>query len=105
VVKLGSPELQIDETLDEEEEEETLDGRQTWNMAFWSELLRTLDLDDAEQPIPKPGKNSNIYFMFPTGGNIWLNAYFSEKTARSEFGFQCPKPGFRSESAYSPREN
>lgn len=78
VVELTSSEMRIAETQNEDEEG-SLNERQKWQKAFWSDLLQTLRLDDAEQPIPKPSPNSNIFFMFPTRGNIWINAYFSEK--------------------------
>jgi len=44
--------------------------------AFWTELISTLKLDDADQPLANPIAESNIFFRMPARSNTWLTCYF-----------------------------
>ena len=66
------------EHADELEESVTADWRIHYQR-YWEHLLSQLQLDDPSQPIAKPTKLGNIYFILPPGnGNSWLTAYFSK---------------------------
>lgn len=48
----------------------------TEQQLFWSEFLTGLDLDDPEQPIPKPAKLGYLSFMLPAPqGSCWINVW------------------------------
>lgn len=57
--------------------EKPLSDREKWSKAFSEDLIATVKLDDADQPLARPTPNSAIFFMFPTSGQIWITAYFS----------------------------
>jgi hypothetical protein len=80
VVDLAKPDLVIQESDEEEETEpdRTANDWQTWVNGFWTELLSTLRLDDADQRLANPTLKSNIFFDLPMKG-LWLTAYFSQK--------------------------
>lgn len=45
-------------------------------LAFWTDFLTGLDLNDPEQPRPKPNTQGNLSFMMPVkGGSCWLTVY------------------------------
>lgn len=80
VVDLAQPTLVIQDSVEEEqaEAERPVNDWQTWVNQFWSELLSTLRLDDADQRLANPTLKSNIFFDLPMKG-MWLTAYFSQK--------------------------
>lgn len=52
---------------------------------FWAEFLEGLQLDDPEQPIPKPARMGYLGFMLPApSGSSWLTVYRNLK--RGEVG-------------------
>lgn len=53
--------------------------RELWYLAFWSELIENLTLDDADQPLANPIRFGNIFFRFQSKSSMWLTCYFSEK--------------------------
>ena len=81
VVDTKNPDIVVKEAQAEnvEEGERTFTEREIWMKAFWSDLISTIKLDDAEQPLPKSSHVSNVFFMLPTSGNIWISCYFSQK--------------------------
>ncbi|GEP01060.1 hypothetical protein GCM10007887_31810 [Methylobacterium haplocladii] len=52
--------------------------REARHKQFWVDLLTTIRLDDAEQPLANPLSQPNIFFRMPTPG-MWLTCYFSQK--------------------------
>lgn len=57
--------------------------RQLSRLAFWTEFLGGLTLDDPEQVIPPPSRAGNIRFKFPSPGNsVWLSVYRSGGSGR-----------------------
>ena len=52
-----------------------LDERQIWMGGFWSELLASLKLDDADQAIAKVAPDSTIFFYLKP--QMWVTCYFS----------------------------
>ena len=52
---------------------------------FWGEFLSLCRLDDPEQPVPKPARGEQVYFMLPSpGGSSWLTVFRDE--VRGEIG-------------------
>jgi hypothetical protein len=80
VVDLAQPALVIRDSVEDEQTEadRPVNDWQTWVNQFWSELLSTLRLDDADQRLANPTLRSNIAFDLPMKG-MWLTAYFSQK--------------------------
>jgi hypothetical protein len=80
VVDLANPALIIQDRAEEEQTEADRPVKewQTWVNQFWSELLSTLRLDDADQRLANPTLKSNISFDLPMKG-MWLSAYSSQK--------------------------
>ena len=89
VVGLASPSLQIqdgDQSIEEPADDKVLDGWQRYMFDFWTELLTTLKLDDADQPIAKATADSKIYFQMPLMGQIWLDMLLlAKRTANWRF--------------------
>jgi hypothetical protein len=83
VVDLARSELAIVDQEDEDEQasepKAEAKEREQWMKSFWSELLSTLHLDDADQPLANPLTQSNIFFGLPTKGQMWITCYFSAK--------------------------
>jgi hypothetical protein len=48
-------------------------------LAFWTELLSGLKLDDADQPLANLTAQSTITFPLPPKGHLWLACFFSVK--------------------------
>lgn len=59
-------------------------SREQWQLeylAFWEKFLNAINLDDPEQPIPKPVAVGNISFALPpSGGTAWITVFFSKST-------------------------
>jgi len=82
VVELKSDELRVAEEEEQAEEETPSEPTELEIQyeAFWTELLRTLKLDDVTQPLPRPRRGENIYFMLPPK-RMWISAFFSRTTS------------------------
>lgn len=48
--------------------------------AFWTEFLKELALDDANQPINPPANGGNQFFKMPGGEEAWVSAYVARST-------------------------
>jgi hypothetical protein len=58
------------------EGEEALDDLTRDRLAFWREFVAGLDLDDPEQPTPKPGRQGYVSFMLPAPlGSCWITVF------------------------------
>lgn len=82
VIETRSTDVVVEaETEDEKRAAEAAEfsPQETWNFAFWSELLTTLQLDDPNQSFAKPLRQSNIFFPFQPKSSMWLTCFFSEK--------------------------
>ncbi|HEY0043393.1 MAG TPA: hypothetical protein VGB62_02480 [Allosphingosinicella sp.] len=56
--------------------DEPLDPVVQDRVTFWTDLLRVLELDDPEQPIPQPSKQGYIALMLPApSGSCWLTIF------------------------------
>lgn len=45
-------------------------------VAFWTEFVSKLSLDDPEQPIPKPARQGYVAFMLPApSGSCWITVF------------------------------
>jgi len=66
----------------EEVEAESLDAKAQFYERYWKEFLeKRLRLDDATQPLPTPGRSTNIFFsMPPSGSQAWVSAFFAQST-------------------------
>lgn len=82
VVDLAAPELGIVEPIDEESglpAHIPPNERGSWMKEFWTEMLRDLRFDDAEQPMAKPIGQSNVFFPLAPRSDTWLTCYFSSR--------------------------
>lgn len=50
---------------------------------FWSGFLSRLALDDKSQPVWKPARSQNQYFMLPKETDAWVSAYVAPSTNRA----------------------
>jgi hypothetical protein len=49
-------------------------------LAFWTDYLRGLKLDDPQQPLPKPVRIGNLRFNLPVpGSSAWLTVFKAER--------------------------
>ena len=48
---------------------------------FWREFIKSLELDDPDQPHPNPTKYGNVFFNMPQS-DIWITLYFVQKECR-----------------------
>lgn len=66
-------------SIEEESEDDADPDRQslsTEQQMFWREFLSNLNLDDPEQPIPRPAKLGYLSFMLPAPqGSCWINVW------------------------------
>ena len=74
-------------TIDAQKEEELSDvdpakrAEEEDHRAFWSDFLSGHELDDPEQSIPSPAKQSHMYLMMPApAGSSWITVYHSRPT-------------------------
>jgi hypothetical protein len=81
VVELKSDDMQVLEQA-ADFEEDMISDRESFYLSFWSELIKTIKLDDAEQTLAKPQRQGNIFFMLPTKGNMWITAYFLQQASK-----------------------
>ena len=92
VVELTRPEMTIAEATDDtpvesrrantaaEPREQT--DNQRWMLAFWTEMLAGLKLDDAEQKLANPLNKGNIFFSLAPRSGIWITCYFLQQKER-----------------------
>ncbi|BAZ93733.1 exonuclease III [Thiohalobacter thiocyanaticus] len=77
IVEVPADNLTVMDESQEEKNARELNDWQNFYLGFWKELLSTLKLDDAGQPIPKANAVGNIYFSMPLqGGQSWITCYF-----------------------------
>jgi len=59
-------------------------AQREWFMAFWTEVLAKLRLDDPALVPTGPAKASNQYFpMPPQGGRAWISAYIAQASSKA----------------------
>lgn len=77
------------------------------NLAFWTEVLSGLELDDSAQEIPKARDHSTIFFWLPAprGGSTikdnWLTLYLMRSSDKAGIFFTGTRNGFGGEIARS----
>ena len=80
IVDLAKPELVVvEEDAEDDGSQAEPTASERWMLAFWTELLSSLMLDDADQPLAKPTAQSTISFSLPPRGHLWLTCFFSVK--------------------------
>jgi hypothetical protein len=50
---------------------------------FWAKFLEQLELDDKSQPMWRPARSNNQYFMMPQGSEAWVSAYVAPSVNRA----------------------
>jgi hypothetical protein len=76
-VDVAAAGLVVSEDASQTEDHGQLDERQKWMLGFWTDLNKSLKLDDKEQRSAKPLAGSNIYYPLPTQGSLWITCYFN----------------------------
>ncbi|MEO8198634.1 MAG: DUF4268 domain-containing protein [Thermoanaerobaculia bacterium] len=65
------------EVLDEVDEEWA--RRSAFYLEYWTQFLKTMEIDDTSQPKANPTKTENIYFYMPPSRSLaWVSAYFAQ---------------------------
>lgn len=60
----------------EAEGDPPLDEMTRDRVRFWTEFVSNLELDDPEQPVPKPGRQGYVAFMLPApSGSCWITVF------------------------------
>lgn len=104
----GSPTVS-DDLPDDEGEADDLDGSRRAladeNLAFWSEVLSGLTLDDRAQELPKPTENTTTFCWLPAprGGSMikdnWITIYLARSSNQVGVFFTGTRTGFGGEIA------
>jgi hypothetical protein len=60
----------------EAESDPPLDEMTQDRLRFWTDFVSKLQLDDPEQPVPKPGRQGYVAFMLPApSGSCWITVF------------------------------
>ncbi len=105
----GAPRIIDDTAVTDAEQDESLDENRRLigeeNLAFWTDVLAGLELDDRSQELPKPKTNETVYFWLPAprGGTTikdnWLTLYLARSSNQIGIFFTGTRTGLGGEIA------